>query len=202
MFVELYVSAVRSALQARWRGGPLAQEIDDAAQEVFALCFRGDVLIPDDDSREPNRFRRRLYTIVQNVARQVERKWARDHRRLAPYRDDSPLRTGSHESVSRAFDREWALAFVREARSEMERRARTKGKHALRRVELLELRFYHGLRNRDIARLWGMKEKLVSYHYKKALEELELALRAVVRRHFPDAPVDKTCARIVSLLVE
>ena len=41
-FARRYASVIRSDLGARWRKGPLLDEIDDAAQEVFLECFRPD----------------------------------------------------------------------------------------------------------------------------------------------------------------
>ena len=52
-FGTLYLPVLRTYLEQRWRGSSLAQELDDAVQEVFVECFRENgVLGKAQDSRQ------------------------------------------------------------------------------------------------------------------------------------------------------
>ena len=72
-FARRYATVIRSYLGARWRGGPLLPEVDDAAQEVFVACFKEDGPLARADPERS--FRAYLFGLVRNVARGVEKKW-------------------------------------------------------------------------------------------------------------------------------
>jgi RNA polymerase sigma factor (sigma-70 family) len=198
-FVRRYAPAVGAYLGARWRGSPLRSEVEDASQEVFLECFRG-ALARAEGGRD-GRFRPFLYGVARNVARRFEERRARE----------APLRAGGDsalgelpapgESPSRAFDRAWALGLFHEARERMALRARAAGAAALRRVEILRLRFQDDLPVRDIARTLGEEPERIHREYAAARQEFRRALEEVVAFHRPGPPevVARECARLSSL---
>jgi RNA polymerase sigma-70 factor (ECF subfamily) len=76
------------------------------------------------------------------------------------------------------------------------------GEAALRRVELLRLRFYEGKPIREIARLWDLDAATLHHEYARGREEFRSALRDVIAFHHPGSPedVDRECAQLLSLL--
>src|SRR5262245_9274739 len=177
-----YVSVVRAYLAARWRGAALLPERDDAVQEVFVECFRrGGALEAAGAGRVPS-FRAFLYGVVRNVARRFEA-------RPAPPAGPLPEEIDADEaSQSRLFDRTWAEAIMAEAARVQRERAAERGPEAVRRVELLELRFEQGLPIRDIARRWGVEPAAVHHAYALARKEFRAALLEVVAFHSPGGP--------------
>ena len=83
-FARRYLPVVRAYLGARWRGLPLMQEIDDAAQEVFLDCFKEEGVLDRADSDRPGGFRAFFYGVVRNMARRVEERRGRSHARRGP----------------------------------------------------------------------------------------------------------------------
>jgi hypothetical protein len=75
---------------------------------------------------------------------------------------------GDEESLSRAFDQAWAVALVRETAQVHEQRARRAGSAALRRVELLRLRFQEDLPIREIAQRWQADPAGLHQEYARA----------------------------------
>jgi len=129
-----YLGVVRAYLGARWRASDLQADLDDAAQEVFVECFRaGGALEAVGRGRVPS-FRAFLYGIVRNVARRFESR---------PVRAADPLPDieADEASLSRQFDRAWAQAIMAEAVQRQTQQAAQRGPDAVRRVELLRLRF-------------------------------------------------------------
>jgi RNA polymerase sigma-70 factor (ECF subfamily) len=144
-----YLGVVRAYLAARWRGSDLRAELDDAVQEVFVECFRqGGALEAAGAGRVPS-FRAFLYGVVRNVARRFE---SRPVRATAPL----PEIQSNEEGLSRLFERSWAQALMTEAAQLQQRRASERGPEAVRRVELLRLRFEENLPLRTIAARWGV----------------------------------------------
>ena len=105
-------------------------------------------------------------------------------------------------SLARAFDRAWARALMREAARRQADAARHRGPAAVRRVELLRLRFHDGLPIRDVARLWWAEPARLHHEYATARREFLAALREVVAFHHPGPPgdVDRACAELIQLL--
>src|SRR5262245_5557635 len=153
-----YVSVVRAYLAARWRGSPLLAERDDAVQEVFVECFRrGGALAAAGDGRVPG-FRAFLYGVIRNVARRFESRPAPPD----PLPDEIDA---SGDSQSRLFDRTWAQAIMEEAARVQRDRAAGRGPEAVRRVELLQLRFEENLPIRTIAARWGVDPASLHHAY-------------------------------------
>jgi RNA polymerase sigma-70 factor (ECF subfamily) len=196
-FARRYAPVLRAYLAARWRGSPLLQDVDDAVQDVFVECLRpGGALARLDPSRDGG-FRAFLYGVARNVALR------RESRRPAP---DGAAALGAipddHSSLSRAFDRAWAKAILREAARVQEERARALGERALRRVELLRLRFHEDVPIRDIARRWGVEAAGLHHEYATARDEFRAALLDVVAFHHAGDPgaVEEECRKLLALL--
>lgn len=197
LFARRYGSVVRAYLGARWRGAPLVSELDDAAQEVFVDCFKQDGALARVDPDHTGGFRAFLYGVVRNVARRFEQRRARSREEGAPPVFEPPA---NDDSPSRAFDRAWARTIMLLAKEIQGANARRDGDDAVRRVELLRLRFTEGKPMRDIATDWEMDRRKLQYEYSKARQEFESALHEAVRRHYPDAVAQTESARLLELL--
>lgn len=197
VFCRRYLPVVRAALAARWRGGVLSREVDDAVQDVFLDCFRSAGALGRAQAGGDAGFRGFLHGVVRMVARKVEER--RGWSRIGP----EPSSWGAAEvddSPSRAFDRAFAVATMRAARELQTTRAADAG--ARRRVELLRLRFEDGLPIRAIAALWDRPASELHREYARAKEEFVAALRAVVTEQNPSHAerVDEEVAALVALL--
>jgi DNA-directed RNA polymerase specialized sigma24 family protein len=200
LFAQRYAAVIRAYLSARWRSSPLQRELDDALQEVFVECFRQGGVLEKADRERPGGFRPFLYGVTRNVARRLEsRSGAMRGAQPAVNLDNL---ASPEEALSRVFDRAWAQALLREAAEVQTRRAHALGQDALRRVELLRLRFHEGLPIRTIAERWQADPAKLHQAYLKARQEFKAALREVVAFHQPGRPeeIDRTCAELVSLL--
>lgn len=191
-----YLGVVRAYLSARWRGSALLAERDDAVQEVFVECFRaGGVLDAAGAGRVPG-FRAFLYGVVRNVARRFE---ARPARPAGPLPDEIDA---NEESQSRLFDRAWARAVMGEAARLQQERAAGRGPEAVRRVELLRLRFEENLPIRTIARQWDIDPAALHHAYAVARTEFRAALLEVVAFHHPGGrdEVEREAAGLLAAL--
>jgi len=178
-----YLGVVRSYLGVRWRGSPLRPDLDDAVQEVFVQCFRaGGAVAVAAAGRVPN-FRAFLYGVIRNVARQFEDRRIRVAEPL-------PNVEAAELSQSRFFDRTWAKAIMAEAAQLQRRRAADLGDDAVRRIELLRLRFEEGLPIRTIAERWGVDPAKLHHAYALARQEFRAALLEVVAFHQPGSPAE------------
>jgi RNA polymerase sigma-70 factor (ECF subfamily) len=193
-FAGLYTPIVRAYLGARWRYTPLLAEMDDAVQEVFLDCYRDGGALARVESGRPGGFRAFLYGVVRNIALRTERNRRRAREPQTPM--DLDAVDAEEEPLSRVFDREWTVAMLRQAAELMAERAEGKGEAAKRRVELLRLRFSEDLPIREIAKRWEEDPNRVHYHYGRAREEFEDALREIVRLHHPETDVEDECARL------
>ena len=200
-FARRYDCVVRAYLASRWRGSPCFHELDDAAQEVFVECFKQGGVLDRVECGRPGGFRAFLYGAVRNVALRFEHN--RPGRR-------QPLPTSGVEldqiesdelSLSRAFDRAWAKALLREAASLQEQRAQGTGEMACRRVELLRLRFHEDLPIRTIAERWGVEPAALHHEFAKARHEFKAALVDVVAFHHPGSleEIQRACSNLLSL---
>jgi RNA polymerase sigma-70 factor (ECF subfamily) len=175
-FAREYEAVVRAYFRARWSRGRLANEIDDAVQEVWIDCLRERGALERADPERP--FRPFLAGVARTVALRFEQRRGRD--------EATPVDDESHEAretrLSVAFDRAFAQQVMREA-SELQRtRAAAAGGVKLRRVELLELRFQHGLTIPQIAEQWREDASRLHHLYADAREDFRDALRDIVKR--------------------
>lgn len=190
-----YLDVIRAYLSARWRGSALRHHLDDAIQEVFVECFRhGGALDAAGDGRVPS-FRAFLYGVVRNVARRFESRHEPAASPLPEIQDDEP-------SLSRLFERTWAQGIMAEAARLQRRWANERGAEAVKRVELLRLRFEENLPIRTIAERWGVAAAGLHHAYALARQEFKAALLAVVAFHLPGsaAEVEQEAASLLKAL--
>lgn len=199
LFARRYLEVVRGYLSARWRAPALRDQLDDAVQEAFLELLREGGALERVDTRGGRPFRAFLFGVTRNVARRFEERWTRA-------RSDEPLDDASvvadERGPSQVLDREWARALVREAGDRHRGRAAARGEAALRRVEILRLRFQDGAPIREIAARWGEDPARVHHEYAKARAEFREALAEVVAEHVAGPPqaVDAECERLLDLL--
>jgi RNA polymerase sigma-70 factor (ECF subfamily) len=185
-FARVYRPVVAAYLGARWHG---KGAVDDATQDVFVECFRAGGLLAKAD---PDRggFRAFLLAAVRNVARRYEDR----PRPTVGVPVDLPADdTGPAE----AFDKAWARAMLREAARVMAESAADE--RAVRRVELLRLRFHDGFAIRDIAVRWNTDAAKLHHEYATARQEFHAALQAVVAFHHPGhtaGEIDRACEEL------
>jgi RNA polymerase sigma-70 factor (ECF subfamily) len=177
-----YVSVVRAYLAARWRGSPQFSERDDALQEVFVECFRRSGALEAAGAGRVPSFRAFLYGVIRNVARRFESRPAPP----GPLPDEIDA---NEESQARLFDRTWAQSIMAEAARLQREQAAGRGPDAVRRVELLSLRFEENLPIRTIAERWGVDPAGLHHAYAIARQEFRAALLEVVAFHQPGSPV-------------
>lgn len=178
-----YIGIVRAYLAARWRGSSMRNEIDDATESVFVECFReGGALEAAQAGKVPS-FRALLYGVARNVARRFESRGNRA----------AELPSGlvaDEASQSELFDRTWAKSLMVEAAQLQRQRASERGDDAVRRVELLRLRFEEKFPIRTIADLWGVPAASLHHAYALARQEFKSALLEVVAFHSPGTPAE------------
>ncbi len=199
-FARRYAPVLRAYLAARWRGSPLRQDLDDAVQDVFVECLRPGGALDRIDPSRGSGFRAFLYGVARNVA--LRRESRRPRERAADPAAPLDAIADDHSSLSRVFDRAWAKAILREAARLQEDRARAAGDAALRRVELLRLRFHEDLPIREVARRWGTDAAVLHHEYAKAREEFRAALLDVVAFHHTgdSASAEEECRKLLALL--
>lgn len=135
------------------------------------------------------------------VALRFERSFGRQRAPIdaavdpATLEDDAP-------GLSKVFDRAWASALLREAARLQTARATELGAEALRRVELLRLRFQEGLPIRAIAQSWSLDPERLHKDYARARREFREALVTVITLHHPGPvrEVERRCAALIDLL--
>jgi RNA polymerase sigma factor (sigma-70 family) len=198
-FVRRYEPLVRAYLTTRWGRGPLRGDVDDTVQDVFLECFRERGGLQKADP-EKGSFRAFLYGIVRNVARRIESKQA--GRREAPpgAACDVEVIPEDDESVSQVFERAWARTVMREAAERQAVLAQESGAPAVRRVELLRLRFEEGLPIREIAARWEVEAAWLHHEYARARREFRDIVLAVVEETEPGCDPEAEAARLLGLL--
>lgn len=201
-FAKTYLPAVRSYLSARWRNLPLGSDVDDAVQEVFLDCYRDGGALARLDRERCGGFRAYLFGVTRTVALHFETRRGRELERRGAELVEPHLLPADDTSISRVFDREWARTIMREAADLMTLQARQKDSDALRRVELLHLRFNKGLPIREIAQDWKVDASHVHHEYAKARREFLDALREVVKSHegCPPERLEEECVHLLGLL--
>lgn len=246
-FVRRYGPAIRAYLAARWRGSPLAQEVEDAVQVVFLECIKdGGVLSRAEDRRgaaeaaHSGGFRAYLYGTARNIALRFETEAARRGRErsghaglsasaskapIGPWPQTTPGMPGrphaapgppdpsqwpagvpdrphDEAALSVLFDRAWAARVMKDAAVRQSERAAESGEAAIRRVELLRLRFQEGLPIRAIAERWQEDPAKLHHEYAKARAEFKRALLEVISFDHPkdgDA-AEAECSQLLALL--
>jgi RNA polymerase sigma-70 factor (ECF subfamily) len=178
-----YLGVVLAYLAARWRGSGWRDEVDDATQEVFVECFRRGGALEAAGAGRVRSFRAFLYGVVRNVARRFES-------RPVPATGALPGTRADETSLSQLFERSWAQAIMTEAAQRQRQQAGESGLEAVRRVELLRLRFEEGLPIRTIAERWGVGAAGLHHAYALARQEFRAALLAVVAFHHPGSPAE------------
>lgn len=201
-FVRRYLGAVQAYLGARWRDSPRVKDLEDAVQEVFVRCFDEQGPLEQVDRAYAGGFRPYFYGVIQNVARSFERRASSEQRR-SPGKEVNLERVASDESsLSVVYDRAWAKAMMQEAARRQLEHAQNAGEEAMRRVELLRLRFHEGLRIREIAQRWEVDASKLHREYAKARREFKAALVEVVTFNNPGsaAEVARECTELLDLL--
>ena len=184
-FVRRYTDFVRAYLGARWGGTPLAEAVDDAAQDVFVECFRrGGILDRADSTR--GSFRAYLCGAIRNVARQVEATRAAAHEVQPTSSFDTNDQPAPESNASRILDRAWACTMLNLAGARQLREAESKGDSAVRRIEILRLRFENGLPIREIARLWNTDPARLHEEFRQARQEFRRCLEAELAQQAPE----------------
>ena len=201
-FANEYLGVVRAFLRRRWRGSAATGQVDDAVQEVFLDLFRGDGALTRLDPERTRSFRSFLFGVAHKVALRYEERYVRDRRR----RSDDPVKPeelpSDDSTMSRVFDREWAQCMMRRAAARQRQEAEASGPDALRRVELLELRFRDNLPIRTIAERWGEDAARLHHEYARAREEFKRALYAEIRYHREGSAeaIERECQELIGLL--
>ena len=194
-FARVYRPVARGALGGRWKGSPRAAWVEDAVQDVFVECFKPGGVLASADA-ESGGFRGFFLAVVRNVARRHEEKY----RPAVPLPDECPA---EDTSLSVAFDKAWARALLKEAARVQAETARESGGRAVKRVELLRLRFQEGLPIRAIAEKWDEDAAKLHHEYATARDEFRAALRSVVAFHQPaatGAALDDACRELLALV--
>ena len=199
-FVERYHPLIRAYLGARWNSPPLSQEIGDACQDFFVDCFREGGPLERVEKERKGGFRAYLYGMARVIALRWEERFARQKSRPVAVGVELGEIASDETEMSRVFDRAWARTILQEAGKRHREQAERDGVDAVRRVELLELRFRDGLPIRKIAELWGEDVVRLHHEYAKARDEYSQALHEVVSFHHPDGAAGEIRRECVELL--
>ena len=189
---------------SRWSGVPggpvagigVAPGTGRYPQEVFIECLRGGGV-----STCAGRLARGIPCLLYGGARMLRSGSSAQGRQgqVAEQADFEAIASGE-DSLSPSSTAPWAKAVVREAAEHQAAVAAESGEAAVRRVELLRLRFHEGMPIREIARLWGMDPAVLHHDYARAREEFLAALRDVIASHHPGSPEEvdgewRNCSR-------
>lgn len=178
IFARVYLPVVRRYVRARWEGTRWREHLEDAVQQVFIECLKPKGALSRVSREDSWGFRSYLYGVTRNVARSVEKRRSAQSVNGRPEpaaRDDSGLQ--------QLFDRALAESLLGEALEHQQRDAEEAGAPALRRLELLRLRFWGGLPIREIAKRWEVDAAHLHHEYARAREEFRVALQAVLASH-------------------
>jgi RNA polymerase sigma-70 factor (ECF subfamily) len=175
---------------------PLLASVDDAVQDVFVECFKERGVLGRVSASQPNEFRAFFHGVLRNTARRHEEK----QRPAAPIPEDH---AADETSLSRAFDRVWARSLLHEAARVQAETAAAAGERALKRIELLRLRFQDGLPIREIAARWNEDAAHLHHEFATARAEFRAALKQVMAFHLPNATgsqIEAACRDVLGLL--
>ena len=195
-FARLYQPIAHGYLVSRWQRSPLLSNLDDAVQDVFVECFKADGVLDKVAHSRPEGFQAFFHGVLRNIARRHEEK----HRPAIPIPEDQPA---DDTSLSRAFDKAWARSLLKEAARVQAEAAAESGERAIRRVELLRLRFQEGMPIRDIAAKWNEDAAKLHHEFATARDEFRSALRRVLAFQMPAATepqLENACRDVLHLL--
>jgi DNA-directed RNA polymerase specialized sigma24 family protein len=179
-FARLYEPIARAYFATRWRQSSCLARLDDAVQDAFIECFKRSGVLDNVVESHPDRFRAFFHGVLRNIARRHE-----SARGVSPPLSDNLA--ADDTSLSRAFDKVWARWLLKEAARVQADDASTTGERAVKRVELLRLRFQEGLPIRDIAAKWNEDAAKLHHEFATARDEFRAALRKVIAFHMPAA---------------
>lgn len=196
-FGRRYEPVIRSYLAARWRLPVDHERISDATQEVFLRIFAPGGPLERVKPGRSGGFRAFLHGIVNNVAREFERRARRRSERIKP---DQPLDDLAQSEVawSQAFDKAWAEMVSREAWDLMVQRHGHTDLGRLR-FEVLGLRYVDGLPPREIVRRlaasWRGTEEIdvkdVYQMISTGRQQYRNALLTIVSKYHPEVPAEE-----------
>jgi DNA-directed RNA polymerase specialized sigma24 family protein len=195
-FARLYEPIAQIYLAARWRQSICLAALDDAVQDVFVECFKSDGVLDKVVESHPEGFRAFFHGVLRNIARRHESARGASQ----PLSDNL---AADDTSLSRAFDKAWARSLLKEAARVQAATAADSGERAVKRVELLRLRFQEGLPIRDIAIRWNDDSAKLHHEFATARDEFRAALTKVVAFHMPAASqpqLDTACRAVLDLL--
>ena len=195
-FARLYESIARTYFAARWQRSSLLASLDDAVQDVFVECFKDNGVLGRVSEAPQVGFRAYFHGLLRNIALRHEEK----QRLLAPVPEDH---AADDTSLSRAFDRAWARSLLQETARIQADMAVENGERAVRRVELLRLRFQEGIPIREIAARWNEDAAKLHHEYATARDEFRSALKRVMAFHLPNTSerdLDAACKDVLGLL--
>lgn len=187
-FGRRYMPLVEACLASLGSLRPTGSDLDDAVGEVLVECLKSQGLLERAELGRGAGFRALLFAACRNVA--LRQRTRRGRRREVSVETGviEALTSEEERTLGRAFDQAWAAELLREAGEHQAREAQRKGLAAVRRVEILRLRFQEGLEVRDVAALLALEPDFVHHEYAQGRKEFERSLRAVIAEHHPDAP--------------
>ena len=199
LFARRYEPVVRTYLAARWHHAPIHAETDDAVQDVFLECFRENGVLTRVEAERPGGFGAFFYGVMWNVARRYEEARRRARSRGSAPSVDLDAIEADDVALSQVFDRAWARLLLQEGARRQAEQAREKGGDAVRRVDLLTLRFEEGLPIREIARRWSVEPDWLHHQYARARDEFKHALKEIVRDHqgIQGTALEEECLRLL-----
>ncbi|MCA8970571.1 MAG: sigma-70 family RNA polymerase sigma factor [Planctomycetes bacterium] len=198
LFWKSYAAPIRAYLLERWCRASLTNDVEDAVQDVFVECFKQDGALRAADA-ERGSFRAFLFGIVRNVARRHEERVARSGRLTASQTSILEELPARDASLSRVFDRAWALGIMTEAVRRHAAIGADRDEEFRQRYRILRLRIEDGLPIRTIAERLALEATRVHNDYRRARREFRETLRLVVVDH-GSLDVDAECARLIDLL--
>lgn len=149
------------------------QDAEDVVAEIFRRALAG---LASFHCEHANSFAGWLFRIAQN---EVARFHARQDRRAPLALDDLPLIAGAFADPESDLERRESFARLRSLI----------GRLSPRRQEIVTLRFFGELPNREIARVLGLDERTVASHLCRALDDLErLLTQPDIQEEKPRAP--------------
>lgn len=210
-FAVRYQPVVKAYFVARWKGIVIANDLDDAIQDVFSECFRQGGALARVESGRPGGFRAFFFGVVKNVAHRYEAREARRPKSLTEDSNSDQVHMNAagrtreletNDTPDSVFALEWARAVMKQAKAVQQEKANRLGGAAIERFKLLELRFEQGWPIREIAKLWGQDPAKLHHQYAKAREEFHNALKQVVSGHLGNSngPIDDECRQLLSVL--